>query len=279
MEIKSILVHVDASPRSAVRLHIARQLAREHDSAQVTALFAVEPQPMPVPVAVPAGPVPEVLVPKQVAPEQRARARAIFDSALAEYGPPLEWHEVQGDLPAWGVAQAALYADLLVLGQYDPDHLPTFDVPKDLVESVIVDSGRPALVIPHTGTFDSVGRNVLIAWKPSRETARAVGGALPLLKRADRVQVVAWGRDSFAPAETTFGIDPYLTWHGVEAKIHRHPEPPTELGEILLSRVADENADLLVMGCYSHSRLREMVLGGVTRTVLKSMTVPVLMAH
>jgi len=277
MEIKSILVHVDASPRSAVRLHIAHQLAREHDSAHVTALFAVEPQP--VPVAVPAGPVPEVLVPKQVAPEQRARARAIFDAALAEHGPPLVWHEVQGDLPAWGVAQAALYADLLVLGQYDPNHLPTYDVPKDLVESVIVDSGRPALVIPHTGMFDILGRNILVAWKPSRETARAVSGALPLLKRADRVQVVAWGKDSFTPAETTFGIERYLAWHGVEAKAHRYPEPATELGEILLSHAADESADLMVMGCYSHSRLRELVLGGVTRTVLKSMTVPVLMAH
>lgn len=134
-------------------------------------------------------------------------------------------------------------------------------------------------MIPCTGRFTTIGRNVLIAWKPTRECARAVAGALPLMRRAERVNVVSWGKDNFGPAETTFGIVRALRWHGIEATAHRYPDVPDDPGEILLSHAADHASDLLVMGCYGHHRIRELLLGGVTRTVLQSMTLPVLMAH
>jgi nucleotide-binding universal stress UspA family protein len=152
-------------------------------------------------------------------------------------------------------------------------------VPKDFVESVILESGKPTLVVPYAGHYPSVGHNVLIAWKPTRECAHAVAAAVPLMERAVRVHVVSWGVDTFLPAETTFGVVRYLRWHGIEATAQRYEDVPDDLGEILLSRAADEAADLLVMGCYGHSRIRELVMGGATRVVLKSMTVPVLMAH
>jgi nucleotide-binding universal stress UspA family protein len=91
--------------------------------------------------------------------------------------------------------------------------------------------------------------------------------------------VVCWGEDNFAPAETTFGIGRYLQWHDIKAEVRRYPDEPDNIGDLLLSRASEEGADLLVMGCYGHSRLREMVLGGTTRVVLRSMTCPVLMAH
>jgi nucleotide-binding universal stress UspA family protein len=191
----------------------------------------------------------------------------------------MAWDELPGDPPAWGFSQASLYADIMVLGQKNPDDPFSLDVPKDFVEDVLLQTGKPALIVPYAGEFKSVGTNVLIAWKPTRECARAVTSAVPLMKEARKVQVMSWGEDSFAPAEATFGIGRYLKWHGIDAKVQRDAEVPDDLGELLLSRAADESADLLVMGCYSHSRLREIVLGGTTRVMLKSMTCPVLMSH
>ena len=119
-----------------------------------------------------------------------------------------------------------------------------------------------------------------MAWKNTREAAHAVSAALPFLCRSERVHVVAW-RDVDEEGETNapLDIEQYLRSHGVTATMHRHQDRPVEVGDALLSMVADVGADLLVMGCYGHSRAREWVLGGVTRTVLGAMTVPVLMAH
>lgn len=142
-----------------------------------------------------------------------------------------------------------------------------------------MESGKPALVMPRAGRFDTVGRNVLIAWKPTRECARAVEAALPLLQRAREVHAVSWGEDSFGPAETTFGLVRALRWHGVECTAQRYPEEPGKLGELLLSAAATQGSDLLVMGAYGHHRLRELLLGGTTRSILRSMTLPVLLAH
>jgi hypothetical protein len=136
-------VHMDASPRCAVRLEIARQLARQHGANMLCALFAVEPRM--VPPTIP--PIPEAPVPlmPEVDPEQSARARAVFDSAIARGEPLMTWDEVPGDPPAWGFAQASLYADLMVLGQKDPGDRFTIDVPKDFVEDVLLHTGKPAL--------------------------------------------------------------------------------------------------------------------------------------
>jgi nucleotide-binding universal stress UspA family protein len=273
---QSLLVHMDAAPRCAVRLELARRLARQQGAAALVALLALQPRPVPGTLAVDVGVAALVT---EVDAEHRRRARALFDEALATGDPAMTWAEVPGDPPAWGMAQAALYMDLMVLGQRDPEDPMTSDVPKDFVESVLLESGKPGLVIPYTGSFETLGRNVLIAWKPSRECARAVACALPLLQRADKVHVVSWGEDSFGPAETTFGIVRALRWHDIEATAQRYPDVPDDLGAILLSLAADEGSDLLVMGCYGHHRIRELLLGGATHEVLQSMTLPVLMAH
>jgi nucleotide-binding universal stress UspA family protein len=276
---QSILVHMDASPRSAARLEIARQLARQHGARVVCALFAVQPRMVPGPATVALAPdMPVPLVP-EIDPEQRARARAIFDAALARGEPSMSWDEVPGDPPAWGFSQASLYADLMVLGQKNPDDPFTGDVPRDFVEDVLLQSGKPGLIVPYAGDFRTVGNHVLAAWKPTRECARAVAGAVPMMQKAGKVEVVCWGEENFAPSETTFGVGRYLRWHGIEAGVRRYEDVPPGIGELLLARTAAEGCDLLVMGCYTRSRLREIVLGGTTRKVLKSMNCPVLMAH
>ena len=278
MSLRSILVHLDASPRSAVRIGLARQLA-EHHGATVSGLYANAPSFLDLPFALADGSAGAWAALQQLDIDRRERARAEFHQASAGAAAPMHWRELQGNPLLPGFAGAALCSDLLLLGQHDGDDLQTVGVAPDFVASVLVDSGRPALVVPHSGRFERIDGAVLIAWKPSREAAHAVGGALPLLCRAQHIHVCAEasaGPGSAGPAE----LEAWLRLHRVEATFEHHAAvPPDRPGEGLLSLAADVGAQLLVMGCYGHSRARELVLGGASRTVLRSMTLPVLMAH
>jgi len=171
------------------------------------------------------------------------------------------------------------YADLLILGQHDPDNPLPACLPQDFCEAVLIDSGRPALVVPYIGVPATFGKVALVAWKNTRESARALSAALPMLLRCEHVHVVAWDEGDGSDREAPLDIERYLCRHGIGIRIHRRDAAPKNIGDALLSLVADTSANLLVMGCYGHSRAREWVLGGATRAVLKSMTVPVLMAH
>jgi nucleotide-binding universal stress UspA family protein len=274
--IKSILLHLDASPRCALRLHLARQLARRHEAA-VTGLFGVTSNFVEMPFAVAESAEAGAIVLKLDA-ERRERALALFQRTTQAEGPAVTWNELGTDPVIWGFTQQALYADLLVFGQHEPG---THDVPPDFIESVLLGSGKPALVVPYAGEVKTLGENILVAWSPSRESARALSAALPLLQKAQQVHVVTWSDETSAPqaAAERRQIEQYLAAHGVKATLHWYGDGPGNPGERLLSLTADLGNDLLVMCCYGHSRARELVLGGTTRTVLKSMTLPVLMAH
>ena len=147
---------------------------------------------------------------------------------------------------------------------------------------VLLACGRPVLFVPYAGRFAQVGKRVLIAWNASREAARAVGDALPLLARADTVDVVAFDPDSTASDHGEVpgaDIGLFLARHGVKVSVARQSGTGIDVGAQILSRAADNGSDLIVMGGYGHARLREFVLGGATRTLLESMTVLVLMSH
>ena len=273
-----LLVHLDASPRAARRLDVARAIAQTHGAA-VTALYAVTPALLVVPFAPEAGPsVANAL--GQIDEERRAQARAAFDRSVATPGVHAAWAQVQDYPIVPAFARQALYADLLVLGQHDPQDTDAVGVPFDFAEAVMAASGKPALILPYAEVPSAVGQTVVIAWKPTREAARAVSAAVPLLQRARRVHVLAWGAEEEDVIGARLDLDGYLKLRGVEPVWHREgSDEPDFMGELLLSRAFDLDADLLVMGCYGHSRAREWVLGGTSRTVLASMTVPVLMAH
>ncbi|MBL0726452.1 universal stress protein [Piscinibacter sp. HJYY11] len=277
--IKHILLHLDASPRCAVRLQVARQLAITHE-ARVTGLFAVTSSFAEMPFTAAESSQAGAFVLKLDA-DRRERALSAFDRFSKEAGPLIDWRELGTEPPTWGVAQAALCADLVVLGQHEPGSATARDVPADFVESVVVDSGKPALVVPYTGDVRTVGHNVLVAWNASRESARALGAALPLLAHAKQVHVVSWNdpQGAVQAAADRAQLEQYLASHGISATLHWYGDGPGQAGERLLSLTTDLGSDLLVMGCYGHSRARELVLGGATRTVLRSMTVPVLLAH
>lgn len=179
-----------------------------------------------------------------------------------------------------GISLQARYSDLAVLGQADLNDQAAATMP-DFPEYVVLSSGRPVLIVPYAGQFDTVGKRVLVAWDASISATRAVTASLPLLRRADTVEVVVFNPDEQGDAhgeQPGADIALYLARHDVKVNVVRQ-NSKIDIGNSLLSMTNDLNSDLMVMGGYGHSRFREILLGGVTRTVLASMTVPVLMAH
>lgn len=278
-----LLVHLDATPQAMRRLDVACRI-RQAQGCAVTALYAVTPSLLELPFPPEVGPEIATSL-RDLDDERRAGVRKAFDQSLARQALDAGWAEARGASVSIAFAQQALFADLLVLGQHDPSGIPQDSVSLDFVDDVMASSGKPALVLPYAGLPSTVGETIVIAWKPTREAARAVAAAVPLLQRARHVHVLAWSAgDVQQEEEPSIGGDQltltgYLKRFGVEAIWHRDGQEPSQMGELLLSRAFDLDADLLVMGCYGHSRAREWVLGGASRTVLRSMTLPVLMAH
>jgi nucleotide-binding universal stress UspA family protein len=208
------------------------------------------------------------------------RALVKFDALADQSGvASFERRLVHDDFDG-GMALQARYADLVVLSQTDPDE----SLPggwNDLPEYVLLNSVRPVLVLPYAGNWEHTGSNVLVAWDGSMEATRAVTAALPLLKTASRVTVVVfnaqarWGTHGEQPGAD---LALYLARHGVPVEVSA-TRTGQDAGNALLSMAAGTDADLLVMGGYGHTRFREMLLGGVTVTILREMTLPVLLAH
>jgi nucleotide-binding universal stress UspA family protein len=176
-------------------------------------------------------------------------------------------------------------ADLALLPQHNP-HGDFTQITKPIIQMLLLSAGRPVLFFPNTGKISPNFSNVLVAWNGSREAARAVSDALPLLKQAQAVTVLTIShadRDknltTLPNTDTDTDIVAYLARHGVTATLLEISKAPADIGECLLERAAHVGANLLVMGGYGHSRFTELVLGGSTRKVLDAMSLPVLMSH
>jgi nucleotide-binding universal stress UspA family protein len=272
---KSIVVHVDASSASLRRLQFAAALGRMFE-ADVTAIYAVASLGAEYPYIYVIGSAESVALVRDVEEANLASAKRAFD-AVAVVNPRLQWTAPTTE-PNRAMAHQGRYADLLILGQQDPANPPDACLPSGFVESVLIDSGRPALVVPYVGIPETFGKIALVAWKNTRESARALSASLPFLHRCERVHVVSWD-ESGDERDAPLDIERYLGLHGIAITMHRRDAASESVGDALLSLAADASADLLVMGCYGHSRAREWVLGGATRAILESMTMPVLMAH
>jgi nucleotide-binding universal stress UspA family protein len=279
MSLKNILVHVDESPQCKQRLDVACGLARQH-GAHLSAIYVL---PLPfVPAGMAAGYVPESFIAEQEEFERdrAAKARELFDRHMAGAGIAAEWRAQQGSY-AGIVGMNARYADLAIVSQRDPSSRAGHE-PVELPADVALSAGRPVLVVPFIGAGRTLGTHILVGWNASREATRAVNDALPLLQRARRVTILAIDpeRGLDAHGEVPGGdIALHLARHGVKAEAAQTTTGDIDVGDVLLSRAADLGVDLVVMGAYGHSRMREFIMGGVTRHLLQHMTVPVLMSH
>lgn len=274
---KTITTQISNPGRAKVLLSVAGRLA-ERFNVHLIGLDATPTFAFAAPMMAPADV--EAIV---AAESQRVRdLKEMFEAAAANRAFVGEWRELRiedGDLPS-AVLEHARASDLIVVSQTDPDWELSglFDFP----ERLIMESGRPVLVVPYAGTCDGIGKRVTIAWSGKREGARAVFDALPLLKGAEVVTLlcVVGGEAEPEPGELPgTAIAAALARHGVKVTVQKSVAEEIGVADDILSRLADNGSDLLVMGAYGYSRLREMVFGGVTRHILRHMTVPTLMSH
>lgn len=272
MTYKTIVVHLDSRPRRAERLALAFTLAERY-GAHLVGLFALEAARIPSYALAETGQLVVEIERKRRGEEARA-AEAEFRQAARRTEASAEWRLSMDDAAA-ALQLSARYADLVIAGQPEPQEAAG----SRLAGELVLGAGRPVLFVPYAGRFADAGRRVLIAWNASREAARAVTDALPILTRADSVEVVAFAPGGDHGEIPGADLAHYLARHGVKAAASRDLAPDVEIGARILSRAADAGADLIVMGGYGRSRLRELVLGGATKSILEAMTAPVLMAH
>ena len=275
MSLKDVLVLLDARPASAGRLGAALALASAF-GAHLTALCLVGEPSVPL-VELP----PDALYRgQQEAAADRVLADAAARAARAGVAVGTRRETAAIDRLPERLARQARHADLAILGQPEPDDPSVAGM--RLVEAALLEGGRPVLVVPRIGTAGLPPRRVLAAWDGSAPAARALGDALPLLRRAERVALAVvdperlGGRLGEQPGAD---IAAHLARHGVKVEVQAVPSGGLATADVLLDLAADTAADLLVMGGYGHSRLRELAFGGTTRDVLGRMTVPVLLAR
>jgi nucleotide-binding universal stress UspA family protein len=279
-DLRSLLVHFDASSQSLARLRLAHAWAKSNKDAavQVTALYATVPLALRLGYDLLGGGTASTFsMLSALDVERRDAARQLFERERGDDG-LLRWADLGNEPLVTGFATCAFCSDLMVLGQHNPESVTDTGVAADFVPSVLLDSGKPGLIVPCSGDFDHLGDKVLVAWKYTRESARAVASALSILRRAKRVDL-ALPSDAQGVSHAGLDVFAWFRAQGIEVQVHRDAVDNHSPGEDLLSLASDVNADLLVMGCYGRSRMREWIMGGVSRTVLGSMTLPVWMAH
>jgi nucleotide-binding universal stress UspA family protein len=274
MPLRDLLVHIDASKHSAARLEVAAGLARRFD-AHLSAIYVGAPDIVPPTMADQYSRDSLDAIDTRHAVRREA-VEALFNACVPAGEIRRQLIEERGSV-AEAVTQYARCHDLTILGQVDPD-TGGFEGELAVPDEVGLNSGKPILMVPYAGRFSSVGERVMVAWNESPQAARAIKDALPFLAQAKKVTILAIARGD-ADELSTDEIVAHLDRHGIAAETERLVGNPDEIGDLLLSRAADETADLMVMGLYSHSRLREQVFGGVSREVLHHMTIPVLMSH
>jgi nucleotide-binding universal stress UspA family protein len=300
MELKDILVCLDPTDAGETRLRLAAAIARDH-RAHLSAAYILRQDIAGAPpygglgVSAPAGAagiaegsvVAGIPLPggAPATGPDATRGAAVADIVEQRFREALRPAAIEGEWHLFGAGESADLAalvtavDLVIFGQSSPDYrLPTGFHPEDIVLAC----GRPMLVVPYAGEFAVVGRRVLVAWDGTREAARALHDAMPLLGKAEAVTVMtvrareaAFERDGPLLAR----VVRHLQRHGIAAQPEEALRGDLPVSDVLLSRAADLDVDLIVAGAYHHSQIREALFGGVSRDLLGHMTVPVLMSH
>lgn len=280
MTYRSLLVLLDADPLCPARTQVATHLAKEFD-CHLVGLAPTSLIDLPLTPEGAASLAEYAAIAWDTLREHAAQAALQFRKACQAAGLKSFEAVIDESDKASSLVRHAHCSDLTVLSQPDPG-ADGHRAARDMVERVLMHSARPTFVLPYAGRFDRIGQSAMVAWDDSREATRAVSDALPLLRRAKTVQVVSWNEagstsDRSLPPRLD-ALRQWLMWQGVAAEV-REETTDVGIGEAMLSRACDLGCDLIVMGAYGHTRLAERVLGGATRGLLASMTVPVVMSH
>lgn len=259
---------LQGDPRNQAVMDAAIKMALDQD-AHLTGVHLVPPLNVPMYGGIP---LPDDMMSTYYAEAdaEGEKLREVFEARCASAG--VDSREWQGEARAVlsVLEEIAPVTDLFVLAQHmSGDH-------DWLLGDAALLLGTPILAIPEAGNFETFGKRVLVAWAPRRECTRAVRDAMPLLRAADQVVVL---RGDVSDDARDVGIGAYLSRHGVQANIKHVTTDEVSIGDAILNAVTDEGCDMIVMGAYGHSRIREMAFGGATRQVLKHMTAPTILSH
>ena len=275
MAIKDILLHIDTSDRGSSVSDFALSLATEMGAHLTAAGIVLEI----VPPASFMGEYPYDIMAEAI--EQARQSAEQNYRKIAAAAPPTVQTELVMIQAISGQAREdfgrlARHFDIAVAGQGGDEGGSDDEL---MVEGALFSSGRPVFVVPNIHKGPAKLGKAMVCWDGGLPSARAVAGSIDILKRAGKVEVVSIAGRNLPNEELPgFNITRHLTRHGISATLKKLPAAQ-DIGATLLSYAADSGADYMVMGAYGHSRLREFVLGGTTRTILGSMTIPVLMAH
>jgi nucleotide-binding universal stress UspA family protein len=278
---KTILVHVDETARSVQRIEVAASLARRYDAHLVgTAMTGLSAYVL-IENSLEVG-MPPITFPVKELRVGANRALDVFDRTAARLSVNSFERRVVDDEAGLGMCLQAPYSDLVVISQTAPDEFQP-RLRSDFPEYVLLNCSRPVLVLPLTGVDGEFGRRVTVAWNGSAEAVRAITSAIPLLQRAEKVELIVFDADG---GKNLHGEEPgadmalYLARHGIIVEVTAtRSEAGHEEGDALMSFAVDHGADLIVMGAYGHSRFHELLLGGMSRTALGSSPVPLWMSH
>jgi nucleotide-binding universal stress UspA family protein len=273
-----MVAFIDGQRENSATLEFAGMLAEEHDAHLIGVFMQPQPTVTPEETFARGTGMREVNETHQGQLENiEANQRAVFDEVTRRHGIASEWRcspHFNTD-----VAVHTHYADLAVVARPDPTGQTAG--PPQLVESLVLTSGRPIITLPPSG-IALRARRILVGWNASREAVRAVADSLPLIVRAEAVEVLIVDHrlnSARYGQEPGADIARHLARHGAKVHVRKLSSGGRDVGRVLLSQAAAFGADLVVMGAYGHSRLRDWVFGGVTRTVLREAAVPVLMSR
>lgn len=281
MSYKDVLVHLDDTEVCAARVAAAIALAKR-EGARVTGLAMALESTISTYIGID---FPSSLTEAQqeIVKKSAESAVAKFEAAAKEAGVDYATRVVScpATKAASRLAFFARHADLIFIGQPNPD-TAGHAFQEALLEAVMQSSGRPVYVVPYIGRFEHNVRRAVIAWDGSKKAVRAVSYAIPMLKARDEVDVLVVNPknrgDEFGGQQGE-NLVSHLSRHGIKANIVERTNPEVGVDAVILNYIADTGADLLVMGAFGHSRLREKTFGGVTNSILGQMTAPVLMAE
>ena len=279
-ELREIVVFIDGRTETPGLLEFAGMLAQEHGARLISVFMQPEPTVTPAETFARGKGMRSTIEAHRAQLERiEAEHRAQFEDVVRRHGirPESEWRSLPYLSSEVGVH--AYYADLVVIAR--PESASETAGPPGLAESLVLSSGRPIIMFPPLGTVSAV-RRILVAWNATRESIRAVADALPLLAKAEAVEVLVVDHQRHPAGhgpEPGADIARHLARHGAKVEVRRLSSGGKDVGQLLLSQATAFGADLLVMGAYGHSHLREWMFGGVTRTVLYEAGLPVLMSR